>query len=90
MLRRVFLFCSVLVCAFALGDVVELLDGGRLVGKVIEENDDEVVILTVKGIVARVPRERTSKIERGSPEELYRKQMEELDKNDVEMVYAFA
>jgi len=81
-----FLFASVLLLA----DVVEMSDGGRLVGKIIEETDDEVVILTIRGIVARVPKERVERLERGEPKELYKRQLEEIDEDDADALYSLA
>jgi hypothetical protein len=90
MLFRLFVLFIIFASVILLADVVELSDGGRLVGKIIERTDDEVTVLTIRGIVARVPMERVSKIEEGSPQELYKKQMEEIDKKDADEIYDFA
>ena len=78
------------VSSLCLADVVHVMDGGKLVGKILEETDEEVVILTVKGIVARIPVERVERIERGSLREIYERQMKSVDKNSAGALYGLA
>ena len=78
------------VCFALLADVVNIADGGKVVGKIIRETEDEVTILTVRGVILRVPKERIESIERGSPEEIYKKRLAEIPEEDVDSLYQLA
>ena len=86
-------FCLVALfglCFALLADVVNIADGGRVVGKIIRETEDDVTILTVKGVILRIPKERIESIERGSPEEIYKKRLAEIPEDDVDSLYQLA
>ncbi|MCI0588519.1 MAG: hypothetical protein L0323_16940 [Planctomycetes bacterium] len=72
-----------LLAGEALGDVVRLKNGGRLEGKVVSQNDTEVVIETSVGRQT-IPRADVEAVEIGAtPRDEYLERLKKVDKRDL-------
>ncbi len=88
-MKRLSVICIVVVlaCAIAQGDVIYTCDGRRIVGKVIRENSETVVVQTRYG---EIPLDRSDivRIEEGKlPEEIYKEKAKAVDENDAQGHY---
>ena len=64
-------------------DIIHMENGGTITGEIEEEDDDYVVVKTKAGRL-KISRERIKKIERGTPEEIFRSRLAELEEGDVD------
>ena len=90
--RSLILTLGVLLVAAgpASADVIYLASGGVVKGKIVSENARELVVKTLRGSTAVIPRDDVDRIERGaSPEAIYQEQLASLkNKRDPEAHYA--
>lgn len=87
MKRTFFLTAAILVLAatagFALADIIKLNTGGRVVGKIIEEDESQVVVETATGRTV-IMREDILSIERGEELlDIYRKRLKEISQDSA-------
>ncbi|MFW6163909.1 MAG: hypothetical protein ACODAJ_14150 [Planctomycetota bacterium] len=90
MRRCLVLLVLVMALPWAGADVVRLRNGGELVGKIVESDDDSVTIRTPTSKMT-VPRARIESIERGeAPSDVYARRAAELADDDVKGHLALA
>jgi len=75
--------CALLFSAVLVADIIHIEGGGTITGKIVEEDEDYVVVKTKAGKL-KILKERIKKIERGSVEEIFAKRLEELKEGDIE------
>lgn len=68
-------------------DVIELNNGGIIVGKIVKRTDDYVVVITKGSVQTILSTERIKCIERGEPEEVYRRKLKEVKDEDADEHY---
>ncbi len=64
-------------------DIIITTSGGRLVGKIIEEKENEVRIRTERGPIVTVSREEIDSITREKPEDAYTRRLKGLKPDDT-------
>ncbi len=70
-------------CCVVAADIIYLNTGGVVKGKIVEENDDELVIKS-RGATLTIPHDDVDYIDRGdTPEEILAKQVKKLAPDDV-------
>lgn len=75
----------------ALGDIIITIDGGKIVGKIIKEDEFYVTIKTKYGNVQEIAREDIEKIIRGKTyKEQYNEKMKSLRPGDIDGMYEIA
>lgn len=77
----------VAACSLALGDIVHLNTGGRVIGKIIERTPDGLVVSTPGGMIVKIPTDDIDEIEEGSVEEIYEQQSKEIADDDADAHY---
>ena len=77
-----------LSCGLLNADVIELNNGGIVVGKVVEQTDDYIVVVAKGGVRTVLDREKIKSIERGEPEEVYRRKLKEIEEESADEHYA--
>ncbi|MCX7704112.1 MAG: hypothetical protein N2234_08475 [Planctomycetota bacterium] len=70
--------------AIIFADIVYLESGGFVEGKIVEEDDDRIVIESKIGGRVELRKERIARIDRGTNEEIFKKRLEELKPDDIE------
>jgi len=89
MCRFFIVFAAVsLLYGLLYADVIELNNGGIVVGKVVERTDDYIVVVTKGGVRTVLDREKIKSIERGEPEEVYRRKLKEIEEESADEHYA--
>lgn len=81
---RWFLMLCLLSGGIVVADIVYLSNGGRVKGKIVEEDDEFVVVETEKFGRVKIEVERVSRIERGTDEEIYQQRLKRLDEDDLD------
>jgi uncharacterized protein YkwD len=73
----------VAAAGFALADIIKLNTGGRIIGKIVEEDESQVVVETPTGRTV-VMREDIASIEPGETlQDIYKKHLNEMDANSA-------
>jgi len=75
--------CVLFCCAALVADIIHIEGGRTITGKIVEEDEDYVVVKTKAGKF-RIHKERIVRIERGSVEEIFAKRLEELEGGDID------
>jgi len=82
------LLCTLLAAlGLASADIIHLNTGGRIIGKIIDRTDSEIVVSTPNGLIVKIPEDDIDEIEQGSAGEIYEQQLKEMDKEDAGAQY---
>ncbi|MHC4663852.1 MAG: hypothetical protein ACYS8W_19490, partial [Planctomycetota bacterium] len=88
-MKRYAIICviTLLLYTVAQADVIHTCDGRKIVGKVVNQDEDTVTVKAKYGEVT-IDRDDIERIEKGKlPEDTYKEKADALDKNDAEGHY---
>lgn len=86
-LRLLALVVSFLFCGLCFGDIIYLSGGGIIVGRIVDRDDECLVVRMESGARVTVSLERVLKVEEGEPLEIYKRKAQKLGMENADARY---
>jgi len=86
-MRTLLAAVATVACGVCAGDVIHLNDGGIVVGRVVRNDEEGVVVVERDGTKTTLAAERIKKVEKGTPEEIYARKAEKVKHGDADAHY---
>jgi len=83
-LRYTVLIAALFACGVCFGDIIYLQGGGVIVGRVVDRDEECMVVKMKGGARVTLSLERVVKVEEGEPEEIYRRKSAHIKSGDAD------